>query len=83
MGVVLPTRRSTWRLRRGHGGRGGEPQSLPAHPPLPSCMPDFGTMIERVDVETMMAIGGALLIAAFVLMCCFLCVYCKLASVLR
>ena len=46
-------------------------------------MPDFGTMIERVDVETMMAIGGALLIAAFVLMCCFLCVYCKLASVLR
>lgn len=40
-------------------------------------------MVDKVDVEVMIAIGGALLIASFFLLCCFLCVYCKLASTLR
>lgn len=39
--------------------------------------------VEKIDIEVLIAIGGALLIAALVLMCCFLCVYCKLAKVLR
>ncbi|KAF6317180.1 family with sequence similarity 24 member A [Rhinolophus ferrumequinum] len=40
-------------------------------------------MIEKVDTQIMIALGGSLLIAAFVLMCCFLCLFCKLASILR
>lgn len=44
---------------------------------------DFEGMADKVDVEVMIAIGGGLLIASFFLMCCFLCLYCKLASALR
>lgn len=67
--------------RRGHSGPWGrEARSLRART-LPRCVLRF--QIEKIDVEVMIAVGGALLIAAFVLMCCFLCVYCKLAKVLR
>lgn len=58
------------------GGRG---RSGPGS--LPRRLLHF--QVEKIDIEVLIAIGGALLIAALVLMCCFLCVYCKLAKVLR
>lgn len=67
--------------RRGRSGSWGrEARALLAHT-LPRCVLRF--QVEKIDIEVMIAIGGALLIAALVLMCCFFCVYCKLAKVLR
>lgn len=43
----------------------------------------FEDVLDKVDVEVMIAIGGGLLAISFLLLCCFFCLYCKLASTLK
>lgn len=76
--VVLPPRKGAEGGVAGRGG-GSHVRCLPGS--LPRRLLHF--QVEKIDIEVLIAIGGALLIAALVLMCCFLCVYCKLAKVLR
>lgn len=81
---MLPLRRN--RLEAvpvwGWGGGGRGPTVTALHV-FARNMFGFEGMMDKVDVEVMITIGGGLLIASLFLMFCFLCLYCKLASTLR